>query len=370
MLSKILEKPGLSPGAIRIAAWLYGCNGGRSVRRTVEKLAADAGCDKRAVLDNVRSGQTKPGAISQLADVGVPIHVKNGEVVFVGNPVAGEAVQTAAHSTVSVTDFTVQESVSIVGAPISDAERERRKLRKAGIFADCVQLSFDDMDAAPVTITRKPVSVSATAEKRPTMQTAALRVAHSADCATNAQPLRNECTTNAQPALSDVQKALFDRIQSHLDAKKSIPEPEPPRKSPAPPIPINQELINPINPIIPLPTPTKPIQETLVIPIPAPAAAKTEVWNQARYSNYVDEIKERFPGWSKKIFNPQTKRWGDCAWAVNRLAAIMGWGAPVEVAEQVLEFATSSNPNVRARNPAAGFLYKVTEMSKKWRWKK
>ena len=91
--------------------------------------------------------------------------------------------------------------------------------------------------------------------------------------------------------------------------------------------------------------------------------------DEALYNYYLADLKRRFPGWSKPIFNPATNQTGNCKWAIETLAAIMAWGAPESVYADVVDFCFGKNRNTSAKNPAAAFLFKVKELKSQYRWK-
>lgn len=107
-----------------------------------------------------------------------------------------------------------------------------------------------------------------------------------------------------------------------------------------------------------------PMDKTYEAPSPPPKKR-----DEALYDYYLAIVKQRFPEWHVKIYNPVTSREGNCKWAVETLAAMMAWGMPESVFWDTVEYCFGSNKNTSAKSPALALLHIVKELKSQYRWK-
>lgn len=173
-----------------------------------------------------------------------------------------------------------------------------------------------------------------------------------ADVCTNlVQSLHKPCTSSAQAdRLASLRATMaafaetFDKRASACDAHAN---------------PMNQEnkLINPMGYVSPM---EKPYEA------PSPPPQKRD---EALYDYYLAIVKQRFPEWHVKIYNPVTSREGNCKWAVETLAAMMAWGMPESVFWETVDYCFGKNKNTSAKSPALALLHIVKELKSQYRWR-
>ena len=107
-----------------------------------------------------------------------------------------------------------------------------------------------------------------------------------------------------------------------------------------------------------------PMVKTYEEPLPPPKKR-----DEALYDYYLAIVKQRFPDWHVKIYNPVTSREGNCKWAVETLAAMMAWGMPESVFWDTVDYCFGKNKNTSAKSPALALLHIVKELKSQYRWK-
>lgn len=227
------------------------------------------------------------------------------------------------------------------------------------LFDDC-----DDVPASPVP-TAEPRTSMSLANATP-VQAAAVclrppkpasannqktkKPADDAFCTNLVQTLNKACTSPEQDErLASLQATMaafaetFDKRASAHDAHAN---------------PMNQEnkLINPMGYV-------SPMDKTYE------ASPPPKKRDEALYDYYLAIVKQRFPDWHVKIYNPVTSREGNCKWAVETLAAMMAWGMPESVFWDTVEYCFGSNKNTSAKSPALALLHIVKELKSQYRWK-
>lgn len=229
------------------------------------------------------------------------------------------------------------------------------------------QLSlFDDCASAPVAPSVPNRNVVATAP----VQAAACRVRPKKEqapvdkktdgkaCTKFEQSLNKACTKNDKTASPDEFAAALSRLSNALDNKRA-PAPD------ARALPMKQE--NNINKSINYESSMDKTYETLIFP--RLTGSTVEKRDESLYNYYLADVKKRFPAWHKLIFNPSTKRNGNCKWAVETIAAMMAWGMPESVYWDTVDYCFGSNANTSAKSPALAFLHIVKNLKSQYRWK-
>lgn len=176
-------------------------------------------------------------------------------------------------------------------------------------------------------------------------------------CTNDVQGLNKPCTSLVQNENLDRLQAAMARLATTFDSKRATPAREP----------MKQE--NNINKSMNYESSMEETYdgattEKLLTPHSSLLTRKRDL---SLYNYYLSDVKRRFPGWIKPLFNPATKKTGNCKWAVETLANIMAYGAPECVYSETVDYCFGRNSSVK--NPAAAFLSIVAGLKNQYQWR-
>ena len=301
----------------------------RQSRWTARQLSAAIDKCERSVVT----------AISQLAKAGEITLDDDGSVIL--------------PTSFSFPDETVESEECCVYDALTPADDQ------LSLFDDC-----DDVPASPVPTAEPrtsmslanatPVQAAAVCLRPPKAETAnnqkTKKPADDAFCTNFVQTLNKPCTSIVQDDRMASLQATMAAFSATFDERVCAHD--------AHANPMNQEnkLINPMGYV-------SPMDKTYE------ASPPPQKRDEALYDYYLAIVKQRFPEWHVKIYNPVTSREGNCKWAVETLAAMMAWGMPESVFWDTVEYCFGSNKNTSAKSPALALLHIVKELKSQYRWK-
>ena len=291
-------------------------------------------------------------AARQLADAGEIRLTDSGAVITPPTAVPVPAPTGSAPSVEPPIDCVCESSIVEFVPPVEPA-------------SDQLSL-FDDVPAAvePSRLTFQPIVQAACREKEtPKKQPVPA-------CSNLVQDVNKPCTKRDKTTDSDDFAAALSRLSNALDIKRARPD------APAG-VPMkenNNKIFKSMNYESPMiknydaaTTNEKSDNSEFRIPNSELNPAPRRRRDVAIYNYFLNDIKRRFPGWHKPIFNPATNQTGNCKWAIETLANIMAYGAPECVYYETVDYCFSRSSSVN--NPAAAFLAIVANLKREYQWR-